>query len=192
MTMTKEQIINRIIEQEIYTNASAMVQQLSEGLTLNSASFAELHSECLFADDYETPAREAIENGTPAFAFSTAEHIGLTLYTKAGAEVADSDMADELEDTDVDLARLLSDIEELDDPAIWADICEYADIEPEMVEALQHWLVSDWLADKLEAVGALVARDVLGFEVWGLTECGQSLTMASDLRKVAELILAND
>ena len=48
--------------------------------------------------------------------------------------------------------------------------------------------MSDWLADKLESIGACVARDVMGFEVWGRTECGQSLTMDSDINKVAELL----
>lgn len=59
-------------------------------------------------------------------------------------------------------------------------------------EALQYWLVSDYLADELEAVGALVARDVLGFNVWGRTECGQSLTLDSDLNRVAERIAARN
>jgi len=65
--------------------------------------------------------------------------------------------------------------------AAWDD----AGDEPPRIEALQHWIVSEWLADKLEANGALVARDVLGFDIWGRTDCGQSLTYNSDLQVVA-------
>lgn len=60
--------------------------------------------------------------------------------------------------------------------------------EPPVIEALQHWLVSGWLADKLEQVGAMVVRDVLGFHIWGRSDYGQCLTLNADLQAVAKLL----
>ena len=70
----------------------------------------------------------------------------------------------------------------------YPDLETHEDKAPER-EALQHWLVSDWLADQLEDVSALVARDVLGFEIWGRTECGQGLDQDSDLSRVADAVM---
>ncbi len=41
------------------------------------------------------------------------------------------------------------------------------------VEALEHWIVSDWLAGKLEEKGEMVLRDFLGLTIWGRTTSGQ-------------------
>jgi len=48
-------------------------------------------------------------------------------------------------------------------------------IEP--VEALEHWIVSDWLADKLESYGELVTKDFLGLTIWGRTCSGQAILL---------------
>ena len=48
--------------------------------------------------------------------------------------------------------------------------------EPEYVEALQHWVVSDYLGDKLKELGEMVG-DVHNLTVWGRTTCGQAISM---------------
>ena len=68
------------------------------------------------------------------------------------------------------------------------DAFEDSGDEPPTDEALEHWIVSDWLADKLEQVGACIDHDVYGLCIWGRTESGQSLTMDSDLKAVQELV----
>lgn len=40
-------------------------------------------------------------------------------------------------------------------------------------EALEFWIVSDWLAGKLEDHGELVTKDFLGLTIWGRTTSGQ-------------------
>lgn len=35
----------------------------------------------------------------------------------------------------------------------WEDLCREFDIEPHSREVFEHWIVSDWLADELEAKG---------------------------------------
>ena len=48
--------------------------------------------------------------------------------------------------------------------------------EPEIVEALQHWLVTDWFADELKKKGEIVG-EYAGLVIWGRTTCGQAISM---------------
>lgn len=179
-----ETTISRIIENEIFVNASTFVTDLAADETGKWVD--DLAPACV-SDDYQTPVREYIETGAyVSDLVDLADDAGAELTTKTGQPV-DHDNAADYALTDIDTAALLATLADIDG---WQAAAELLDVEPETVEALQHWLVSDRLADDLEQVGALVARDVLGFEIWGRTECGQSLTMDSDLRKVAELIEA--
>lgn len=152
--MTIEQIIERIIEQEIFVNASTMVTDLCD----EGSHWSEHLVDCMGAPDYsEPPEGYAVDYQGP---------YGYTWADDEGNAATDFETQDEA-------IR-----------AAWEDSGE----EPEIQEALQFWLVSDWLADKLEQAGAPLARDVLGFNVWGRTECGQSLTMDGTLHAVAALI----
>ena len=184
MTMTKEQIIQRIIDQEIYVNASTFVRDLLE----TDADYFDDLAPCLIADDWREPVTEAIQDGTAATLADLITEFGFLIDDVDPDELDTSDPVEPLET--VGLAHCRSAILNQIDGNEWQDVAEHMDIDPYTEEALQHWLVSDWLADKLEAVGGLVARDVMGFEVWGRTECGQSLTMDGTLSAVADLIMS--
>ena len=67
------------------------------------------------------------------------------------------------------------DTEELKDLADDLNIDIDNFIEPE--EALEHWIISDWLADKLEAYGELITKDFLGLTIWGRTCSGQAIML---------------
>lgn len=54
------------------------------------------------------------------------------------------------------------------------DVEEGAD-EDEYIEAYEHWIVSNWLADRLEARGEMVSKDVYGLTVWGRAATGQAI-----------------
>jgi len=58
-----------------------------------------------------------------------------------------------------------------------SDFCESNNIDPYQNEALEHWIVSDYLADKLEAAGEMVLRDFMGLTIWGRTTSGQSILL---------------
>lgn len=55
------------------------------------------------------------------------------------------------------------------------DLCEMEDIEPYQREVFEHWIVSDWLADKLEAKGEKVDKDFAGLTIWARTTTGQRI-----------------
>jgi len=185
--MNTEQTIQRLIDQDIYTNASVMVAGLNDmEIWDRLPATYEALLDAMIKDDWEEPVRDALQDITPAGFLDVCDVIGANAYTKDGTEI-DPDNVETVEHNDVDRQALIGALEESGD---WQEVADHLDLEPHTHEALQHWLVSDYLADALEEVGALVARDVLGFNVWGRTECGQSLTRDSDLHKVAELIEA--
>ena len=55
-----------------------------------------------------------------------------------------------------------------------ADDCSY---DPHQTEAYEHWIVSKWLAEKLEAKGEMVACDIHGLVVWGRATTGQAILL---------------
>jgi len=57
----------------------------------------------------------------------------------------------------------------------WQEACDLAMCDPYQREVYEHWIVSDWLADKLEAKGEKVDRDFAGLTVWARTTTGQAI-----------------
>ena len=66
----------------------------------------------------------------------------------------------------------------------WRNWCEQNDIEPYEREVYEHWIVSDWLADKLEERGEKVDRDFAGMTVWARTTTGQGIASDSVIESI--------
>lgn len=62
------------------------------------------------------------------------------------------------------------------------------DFEPtEYAEVFEHWLVSDWLADKLEEHGETVTRDFVGgLTIWSRCTTGQAIALDAAIRDIAQ------
>lgn len=163
--MTQDQIIDRIVQQEVLANASMLIHQLAQpdagealGVPIDDLL------PCLDGPDYnEAPEGYRV--------------VSATAYVNGEEQRGYS-----YRDNDNELPGEWYTTEREAIEAAWEDSGE----EAPRVEALEHWIVSDWLANKLEAAGALIARDILGFNIWGRTETGQSLTMDADLTAVAK------
>jgi hypothetical protein len=67
------------------------------------------------------------------------------------------------------------------DDDTWAgdakSICDAFDIDAENYcrEVFEHWIVSDWLADRLEEHGEHTLRDFFGLSIWCRTTTGQAI-----------------
>lgn len=69
----------------------------------------------------------------------------------------------------------------------WQELCEeqnidVSDYEPEVFE---HWIVSDFLAGKLEAHGQRILRDFFGLTVWCRCTTGQSISIDGVIQQIA-------
>lgn len=70
------------------------------------------------------------------------------------------------------------------------DACEANDIEPYQREVFEHWIVSDWLADKLAEKGEKVDKDFAGLTVWARTTTGQGIASDSVIEEIVAEINA--
>jgi hypothetical protein len=80
-----------------------------------------------------------------------------------------------------------------EDPSIGEDgvsdveqLCEMEGIEPYEREVFEHWIVSDWLADKLAERGEKVDKDFAGMVVWARTTTGQGIASDSVIEQIAD------
>lgn len=71
----------------------------------------------------------------------------------------------------------------------WEDLCREYDIEPYQREVFEHWVVSDWLADRLTEKGEKVDKDFAGLTVWARTTTGQGIASDSVIEAIhADLV----
>jgi hypothetical protein len=67
----------------------------------------------------------------------------------------------------------------------WEDCCIDENIEPQQTEAYEHWIVTGWLADKLEDAGEMILRDFMGINaIWGRACTGQFIGLDSVIEKI--------
>lgn len=62
--------------------------------------------------------------------------------------------------------------------------CEEAKLEPHQREVFEHWIVGDWLADKLTEVGEKVDKDFAGLTIWARTTSGQAIAADSVIERI--------
>ena len=158
--------IERIIEQEIFTNASWLISSLcrledSESMNVDQEALFDV---CSQPDYSVAPDGYEIEKTDGAY------------YWHREAET---------DDDDIESSSSVFSTPEAACADAWDD---YGDTPEDYIEALQHWIISDWLAEKIIEVGGMAATDICGFAIWGRSECGQGLDMDSTLRAVVELL----
>jgi hypothetical protein len=74
-----------------------------------------------------------------------------------------------------------------DDAKTWEELCNEKGIDayeyaPEIYE---HWIVSDWLAARLEEHGERVLRDFFGMTIWGRSCSGQAIYLDYIISEIA-------
>ena len=158
--------IERIIEQEIFANASTLISSLCHlgDPELMNVDQEELFDVCSQPDYSVAPEGYEIEKSMGAYYW----------HREAEGQFDDAELSDSVFNTP-----------EAASADAWQD---YGDTPDDYIEALQHWIISDWLAEKIIEIGGMAATDICGFSIWGRSECGQGLDMDSTLRAVVELL----
>ena len=79
-----------------------------------------------------------------------------------------------------------SDTKEESDAEDWQTLCEEQGIELEdyIPYVYEHWIVSDYLADKLEAHGEKVLWNFFGMTIWCRTATGQAILLDGVISKI--------
>jgi hypothetical protein len=63
--------------------------------------------------------------------------------------------------------------------------CNFANIDPYQREVFEHWIVSDWFADKLIEAGEKVDKDFAGLCIWARTTTGQAVYADAVIERIA-------
>lgn len=71
----------------------------------------------------------------------------------------------------------------------WEELARHLRAEPYQHEVFEHWVVSGWLANKLEAAGEKIERDFDGLCVWARTTTGQGISMDGVIERIARDIV---
>lgn len=66
----------------------------------------------------------------------------------------------------------------------YEQVCTEFNLDPEMLEAYEHWVVSDWLAERLSARGYIIG-DFAGLTIWGRCCTGQSISLDCVIQDIA-------
>jgi hypothetical protein len=111
-------------------------------------------------DDWETPALDAIR------AFS-AEHLHELLV--------EDDVPFNADDEPGTMARTyLHHLKQQDSLRVF---CDANHVDPEQTEIYEHWIVSEWLANRLEERGEVIERHFYGLTIWGRACTGQAILL---------------
>jgi hypothetical protein len=169
---------SRLVSREVYHCVSSLVSTLASGYTGNGSS------------DIENLCEQAMELASPIPDYEEAVRWHV-LNDMQRSEIVDMLEARGVEYSGADVTKmlgetLLSDIEESDGFDTFAHDNR---IDPQEREVYEHWIVSRWLADKLEARGEKVDRDFAGMVVWARTCTGQAILLDRVIEEICEAML---
>ena len=169
----------RIVRLDVLYCVSSLISSLSnpDACEIMDADYDDVLGVCV-SDDWETPAREYIDGLDADELKDIAEYLDVD-----GADAWD---AESMESASMEEA-IVAHCEEDSDQ--WRELCDYCRIDSETVEALEHWIVSSWLASRLEDQGEMVGH-FCGLTVWGRRTSGQSISMDHVILTIARDLLA--
>ena len=111
-------------------------------------------------EDWETPALEAIRALCP-------KHLRELLN--------EDDVPFNAEDEPGTMARTY--LHHLKQQEILREFCDANHVAPDQNEIYEHWIVSEWLANRLEERGEVVERDFYGLTIWSRACTGQAILL---------------
>ncbi|SDA14779.1 hypothetical protein [Sphingomonas sp. NFR15] len=182
-----EETARRLVANEVRYCVSALVSTLaarewdgSDGIDPDDLyRLAEREPD---ADDYRDAAREAGVFDTPAKPGGGArslvverDQFKVWCFVTTDEDGDEDDRGTSDDGTEVGAWRAAFDSLDLD--------------RPQGSEAYEHWLVSDWMADKLAAAGESVARDVAGLTIWARCTTGQMIAADAVIEQIAREVL---
>lgn len=157
----------RLIHNEVHAVISALVSTLAEGYGADPRGRG---------SDLNELTEQAYELARPIEDWKEAAE-------QAGWEIKEQADGDNAFVNTEDGGRVINSIDTDEDDA-WERLCHEEDIEPYQWDVYEHWIISEWLADKLEAKGERIDRDFAGLTVWGRTTTGQAIYMDHVIREI--------
>lgn len=172
IAMINQHILRRLIDREVVQNVSMLVshfQQNPEALDGSDYDYDELLSLCERRDYLEAALNHVddMDRGDVIDAlnatFEDADEDASTAELRVALRTA-------LNDADLDLVR---------------EFCDDQGVDPEICEVLEHWVVSEWFAEKLAEKGEATG-ELFGLTIWGRTCSGQAILLDGVVEGIAK------
>lgn len=176
-----DRIAENLVRNEVLCNVSHLVGQLAQ-----RDEYCDELAEVMAKDDWRSAVEEYVQNE------ASPETLAEFLETEEQVEDAEDAIAHRTpaELVVMTMHYLQRNMSECDEQADWRSVAEEFGIDdPQIDEALEHWVISDSLATNLEAQGEIVLRDFHGLTIWGRTCSGQAITCDGCIRTVARSLV---
>lgn len=165
LTKQDQETVERIVSREILHCASQLIQELS-----SHDEYMEDICEFSLKYDYESACWEELVS---------------CKWSVLSGYLDDEGIEHDEEKLEHDYEYRKQMISELDeDISDYSEWCDSQLIECDATEALEFWIVSDWLATKLQEQDELIG-EITGFNIWGRTCSGQAISMDYVIENIA-------
>lgn len=173
MNAENQRICSKLVEREVLHCISSTVNHFTQNpeACVDGISYDDDIIPLCQADDWETPGRDHID--------SEMDRDDLIDYCQREALITLDD-DDQTDLSDDDLRKLASENASND----WQKFCQDNRIDPEQVEAYEHWAVSSWFKSKLAEQGQITG-ELLDFDVWGRCTTGQAISIDEVIWSIA-------
>lgn len=159
-----QEIKRKFVDREVIYCVSTLIYELSQ--------YPEIQDELLslfYSYDYETPARDE----------------GWVEYNEVSSFSAIRANRESIKElSDINYIQLVDGkSSEISDAENWQELCNDECIEPKTDEIYEHWIVSEYLSEKLKAHGETVA-EFKGLTIWGRGCTGQAILLDSVISEI--------
>lgn len=174
-----ETIIENIVRNDILTNCSCMILELSG----NNQYIDEIMNFSVMYVNNDDSISELNDQIEDLEIEQEAELEEMEDFIDAHFDFADSTL-----DFQSNYERAIAYAYKQEIQAIQWEIDDLQNEMDDPTEALEFWIVTNWLADKLEKQGELITNDFMGFNIWGRTTSGQAISMDYVMEKIAKTV----
>lgn len=151
-----QRAVSDFVSREVHYCVSHLVSELAQ----NESYMDELMEVCA-QDDWLEPATDKVSGLERSQVVEWLESISIDCQDDESIETLRDALTVNLEDGTIDPQ----------------EFCDIERLDPYTRGAYEHWIVSDWLADKLAERGEMVLKDFLGLTIWGRTTTGQAIAL---------------
>ena len=166
-----DELARRLVEKEVLVNCSELVKQLCYD---TNTIYYQSHYQMLYKMDYKSPCQDA---------GITAKRVCVNLPSLLPDGKGDEYTWQFCDGFEGESQIYL--YSNSDEYAGWEGVAEQEEIEPYQVDALEHYLVSPFLAERLTKNDEIINLDFYGLVLWGRTTSGQAIYCDSVIRRIA-------
>ena len=158
LTAHYQDAVRKLVDREVHYCVSTLIYELAK---LDSGDYYEDILNVCIQDDWTEAATYHTSELDRDECAEILDGIGIQVFDSETVETLREAIDTNIEDGTIDAQ----------------EFCDDHRLDPVTNEAYEHWIVSDWLAGKLEDAGEMVARDLYGLTIWGRCTTGQAILL---------------